>query len=259
MSAPVRPPRPLRASGGGRLLLLLGVVLALAAGGIVIFTISQYTGGPTQMVTVVVAAQTLQPGTKITPDGSNGSTAISQAFTTKSVNASFAPSDAYIYTSQDALNTVLNNQTVEQTFYAGDILRTSDPRLLGVGGAPGSLNNVDPTHVKQGDVIVGVDVKTSGIGMMVPGDTVDVIATECNLPGSQDPGHCETQTTLTNIYVYAVRTSTVFLVLTHQQALELQYLNQSGNIGFVLRKSGDGTSTTTTPVDPTYIVQHFHF
>lgn len=258
MSAPVRPPRPPRTSGGGRVLLLIGVLLALAAGGIAIFAISQYTGGPTQMETVVVAAQTLQPGTRITVDGSNGSLAISQAFTTKSVNTSFAPSDAYVFSNQDALNTLLNNQNIVQTFYAGDILRTSDPRL-GVAGAPGSLNNVNPSKVAAGDVIVSVDVKTPGVGVMVAGDFVDVIATECNLPGSQDPSHCETQTTLTNIYVYAVRSNAIFLVLTHQQALELQYLSQSGNIGFVLRKSGDGTPTTTTPVDPSYVVNHFHF
>ena len=273
MAAPVRSPRTTRASGGGRALLLIGVLLALAAGGIVIFVVSQYTGGPTQMETVVVAAQTLNAGTKLTTDGSNSSTsiAIAQAFTTKSVNTSFAPSDAYLFTSQDALNTLLNGQTIGQTFYAGEILRQSDPRLTSVAGAPGSLTNVNLPALKTcsdtngGDPCLITEIKldsngSNGKPAIVPGDHVDVLAYQCNLPGAvNNPGHCEAQVTVQNVYVYDVQSNFVFIVTNKQNALSILYLSQTGTLELAIRQPGDTNTNQTTATGPAEIVAQFHF
>ena len=266
MAAPVRPPRSTRASGSGRALLLIGVLLALAAGGIVIFVLSQYTGGPTQMETVVVAAQDLKPGIKLVASGGDGSTSISisQAFTTKSVNTSFAPSDAYIFTNQDALNAKLSGQTISQEFYTGEILRTSDPRLTGIGGAAGSLNNINPGAFKQctaGDSCVVTQIKLDGTPAFVAGDYVDVLAYQCNLPGAaHNVGHCEAQVTVKDVYVYTVRSDFVFIVTDRQNALTILYLSQTGTIELALRGPNDtGTPSPTIATGPAEIVNQFGF
>lgn len=268
MAAPVRAPRSTRTSGGGRALLLIGVLLALAAGGIVIFVISQYTGGPTQMETVVVAAQTLNPGIKLVASGGDGTTSvnISQAFITKSVNTSFAPSDAYIFTSQDALNTTLDSQTIAQTFYAGEILRQTDPRLTGVAGVPGSLNNINPSALKQcattaGSSCVITQIKLDSAPALVAGDFVDVLAYQCNLPGAvNDPGHCEAQVTVKDVYVYTVRGNFVYIVTDRQNALNILYLSQTGSIELALRGPNDtGTPPATSATGPAEIVRQFGF
>lgn len=257
MSISARAPRP-PAAGGGRALLLLGVLLALAAGAIAIIVVSQYSGGGGQMETVVVATQKVPTGTQLT------SSNIGMYFAGKSVNSSFAPSNAYIFTSNAALDTALSGYTVVQPFYPDDILMNQpDPRLTKGGGALGSLTNtnLDPTVFPTTDVIAQVTV--SGQVAVVAGDHVDILVTECNLPANSPNGGtlpCTTQTTLTNVYVYSVTSNTIYLVLDRQRALQLKYLAETGTLELAIRNPGDKTATvTTTPVTGSNIVNSFNF
>ena len=265
MAAPARPMRT-RASGG-RTLILLGVLLALAAGAIVIFVVSQYTSAPLQTETVVVAASDLQAGSILstTQSGQVGTSPgtyllISAAFTTKTVNTDFAPKDSYIFKSQSDLNTFLNNKVLNSTFYAGEILRSDDQRLTPLGaGAPGSITSINPGQIQPGDVLA--QIKVDGKAAMVPGDHVDLIATYCNanlpnVPSGAAP--CKSNTTLQNLYVYAVDGSTVYVVASRQNAVELLYLTtNASNFELAIRKPGDATTTPTTPVDSAKIISDF--
>ena len=268
MAAPARPART--RSSGGRTLILLGVLLALAAGAIVIFVVSQYTSAPLQTETVVVAATDLPAGSILstTQSGQVGTSAgtymlISAAFTTKTVNTDFAPKDAYIFKSQADLNTFLNNQVISSAFYAGEILRNGpngDPRLTPLGvGAPGSLTSNNPSQIQTGDVLA--QIKVEGKAVVVPGDHVDMIVTYCNssIPNTGGSGGaCASQTTLQNLYVYAVDGNVVYVVVKRQDAVELLFLTTSvSNYELAIRKPGDSSTTPTTPVSSSKIISDF--
>lgn len=267
MAAPARPART--RSSGGRTLILLGVLLALAAGAIVIFVVSQYTSAPQQTETVVVSAINIPAGSVLSTSqtGQVGSTStatyvlISSAFTTKTVNTDFAPANSYVFKSQADLNTYLNNQVVTSDFYAGEILRNApDPRLTPLGsGAPGSLTSNNPGQIQQGDVLA--QIKLGGKAVVVPGDHVDLIVTYCNpnlpnVPSGAAP--CESQTTLQNLYIYAVEGDTVYVVVPRQSAVELLYITtNASNYELAIRKPGDSSTTPTTPVSSSKIISDF--
>jgi Flp pilus assembly protein CpaB len=264
MAAPARAVRT--RSSGGRTLILLGVLLALAAGAIVIFVVSQYTSAPLQTETVVVAATNLPAGSVLstTQSGQVGTSAgtfelISAAFTTKTVNTDFAPKDAYVFKSQADLNNFLNNQVVSSDFYAGEILRNPDPRLTPLGsGAPGSLTTQNPGQIQSGEVLA--QIKVDGKPAVVPGDHVDLIINYCNasLPSSGSGNPCESQTTLQNLYVYAVQNSVVFVVVKRQDAVMLLALTtNASNYELAIRKPGDNGTSPTTPVSSSKIISTF--
>jgi Flp pilus assembly protein CpaB len=271
MQAPVRPNRA-RASGG-RTLILLGVLLALAAGAIVIFVVSTAGGGPlASTVSVVVATTDIPAGATLTTGAGQNCTPqaasaagntgpitcqISTVFAVKSVNTDFAPANAYKFTNQNDLNTLLNNEVVSGTFYAGEILRKADPRLVPAGaGAPGSLTSLNPGKLGKGQVLAEIPLSTKPA--VVPGDTVDIVATNCSIPSK--PGKCESQTTLKGVYVYAVSGNNVFVVLTHQQAVTTLYLTtNASNYELVIRKPGDDQPDTTTPADNQSIASDFGY
>jgi hypothetical protein len=265
MAAPTRAPRT-RASGG-RTLMLLGVLLALAAGTIVIYIVSQATTTASQMVTVVVAKQNITSGMILTvgpTDPTKNFLSIADAFVAKQVSTDFAPADYQPFTTQDQLNIKLNNEVVVGSYYAGDILRTNDftTRLVALGtGASGSMTNINPAELKPGDVLAGLNVSIpSGTKSgYAPGDHVDIIIIACNLPNSKDPNGCEAQSTLQDLYVYAVNPSQLIVVVTHQQALELTYIEHIGVGQVVIRKPGDDGKVGTTPVDNGTIVSEFSF
>lgn len=263
MAAPARPPRT--RSSGGRTMMLLGVLLALAAGTIVIFIVSQATSSATQTVTVVVAKSDLPGGAILSVDTTDKNhLRIGDAFITKEVSADFAPANAFQYTTVDALNLELNNKVIVGTFYAGEILRHPDPRVVPLGtSAAGSLTNANPAQLHNGQVLMSIEVKTpagaDGKPVAVPGDVVDIISTFCNLPGAKGTG-CEAQTTMQDLYIYSVQGGSIVVVVSRQQALELQYIeSQSSKSEIVLRKPGDGDRVSTQPVDGSYIVSNFHF
>jgi Flp pilus assembly protein CpaB len=244
-------------------MMLLGVLLALAAGTIVIFIVSQATSTATQSVTVVVAKADLPAGIILSVDTSDKThMLITDAFVTKQVSADFVPENAYTFTTPDAENLELNNKVVVGSFYAGEILRHPDPRLVALGtGSAGSLTNINPAALKPGQVLMAVNIAGATNGakpLAVAGDYVDIIATFCNVPGSKNEKACESQTTLQNLYIYAVTPSGVLVVVSHEEALEIQYIQgQASQAAIVLRKPGDAGGAVTTPVDGTYIVKSF--
>jgi Flp pilus assembly protein CpaB len=244
--------------------MLLGVLLALAAGIIVIFVVSQAVGPSSSMVTVVVAAEPLNPGTVLTTTATDPQDVpISTAFTTKQVNSSFVPADAFTYTTPADLSVYLTDKVVVGQYFIGDILRTADKRLVPLGSAaPGSITNLNPAQLPKGSVLFPLTADKSI--EYAPGDHVDILVTVCapDLSGNGAGGNCTaatdvTQTTLQDVYVYAVGTSVIDLVLTHQQALDLKFIAEHGKITLALRKPGDDNSTTTAPVTGPYILQQF--
>ena len=262
MAAPSRPPR--QRSSGGRTLMLLGVLLALAAGTIVIYIVSQATGAPSQSVQVVVAAKNIPAGTELlaappTSGNTTGTMLIANAFVTKNVNSDFAPPDALVFTNQEALNVTLNDHIVISDIFTGEILRQSDPRVVELGSAPnGSITLYNPGKLPSGDVLWPIPLAVAG-DVLKPGDIIDLLVTECNLPGSQDPKGCETQTTLQNVYVYYHATNALIVVVTPQQALQLKYLQETGKMDYAIRKPGDTNTITTTPVDQSAIAKDFGY
>src|SRR5579859_2936477 len=268
MAAPTRAPRT-RASGG-RTLMLLGVLLALAAGTIVIYIVSQATTTASQMVTVVVAKQNITSGMILTvgpTDPTKNFLSIADAFVAKQVSTDFAPADYQPFTTQDQLNIKLNNEVVVGSYYAGDILRTNDftTRLVALGtGAPGSLTNVNPAQLGEGNVLVAVQLNgapgsTNGKSFAQPGDHVDFIVVDCNVAGNNQGGDCEAQTTLKNMYVYAIYGNAIVVVASNQQAVELVYTQHSLSLEIVLRKPGDNTTVSTVPVSNASIVKEYGF
>lgn len=261
MSAQIRQPRA--RGGGGRTLMLLGVILALAAGIMVIYVVT--TAGPatTHQVTVVVAAKDLTSGTILTAgEGDASHTTISDAFISKQVNSDFVPQGAYVYTSPTQLSTYLNDQIVTGQFFAGDILRAADPRLAKLGTVTsGSLTFRNPPALPKGSVLYPLTVENiDGLGL-VGGDHVDVLVTFCNVPGlnTSSLAGCSTQTTLENVYIYAVNKGILYVVLTHQDALTLKVLSENSKVTLAIRKPGDTDPANTTPVTGPYIFSHFHF
>lgn len=265
MANPNRPQRTRAA--GGRTLMLLGVLLALAAGAIVIYIVSTATTSAQQTVQVVVATKDLPAGTILSVDqSSQGYMLISQAFAVKTVNSDFAPQNAYTFTSQDALNIELNDRIVVGTFYGGEMLRTTDARLVKLGvGSAGSYTNLNPAQLQNGSVLMALQLTTgsgsSGTPIAQTGDTIDVLVSLCivNTASPNSPQVCETQTTLKNVYVYAVQGSSILVVLTHQDALVMKYLKENGKVDIVIRKPGDTTSDTTVKVDADYVIKEFGY
>src|SRR5579885_320950 len=103
MQTQVRPPR--QRSSGGRTLMLLGLVLALAAAGLVLYVTSSVQNVFVQTASVVVAAQDLKAGTILTVDnGQAPSMRIQDAFAVKQIDVKLKPTNAYVFTNQDALN-----------------------------------------------------------------------------------------------------------------------------------------------------------
>jgi Flp pilus assembly protein CpaB len=250
--------------------MLLGVLLALAAGTIVIYIVSQATTTTSQMVTVIMAKQQIKAGTILTvgpTDPTKNLLSITDAFVAKQVSADYAPADYQPFTTLDQLNVKLNNEVVIGTFYTGDILRTGDftVRLAALGkGSPGSLTNINPAQLPQGSVLLFVETHTSsgasGQSGLAPGDHVDMVYVLCNLgQGAKDPNGCEAQTTVQDLYVYAVESNGIFVVVDHNTALQIVYLNHIGSGEILIRKPGDDGKVITEPADNATIVSAFHF
>ena len=224
MSAPRGNPRA-RSSGGGRALMLLGVLLALLSGVLVIFIVSQATSSAGQSMQVVVAKQGIAANTILSTsatDPTHNLLNIQDAFEVKSYPTSLIPPSAYIYTTADSLQVYLNNEVVLTQILQGDVLRNPDARIQPLGSAAsGSLTGVKPDQIQTGDVLFAFTFNNPLGGarsLVVAGDYIDILATECNLPNTTG---CVTQTTLQNVYVYATFSNSVVVVLTHQKALDI--------------------------------------
>jgi Flp pilus assembly protein CpaB len=269
MSAQIRQPRA--RGGGGRTLMLLGVILALAAGIMVIYVVTTFTGPPNHETTVVVAAKDITASTILTASaGDSSHTLITEAFTTKQVNSDFVPTGAYNYISLTQLSIDLNDHVVTGQFYAGDILRAADPRLAKLGSvASGSLTFRNPAALPKGSVLFPLTVENLETLGLVAGDHVDILVTYVVVSGNVGGGASgaanaslggqETQTTLENVYVYAVNKGILYVVLTHQDALTMKLLAETGKVTLALRKPGDTDPSNTVPATGSYIYSHFHF
>src|SRR5579859_5017071 len=276
MQTQVRPAR--QRSSGGRTLMLLGLVLALAAAAIVFYITSSVQGTLSQTVAVVAASMNLKSGTILTLDGAAPAVQIQAAFAVKQVDKKLAPPDAYVFTNQDALNTVLVIHVVREDFLMGDILRNNDPRLAPIGTTSGtSITNINPPALPNGSVLAVLDVDNASIGLQ-PGDLVNIIATQSFVITDPKTGATKTdrisQTTLTKVPVYAVDVPAkgkIVVVLSNQDAVYLAQLEHSGyTLMVVIRKPGDpgdpsgsnpagGANDPTSPVDDTSIFNHFGF
>jgi Flp pilus assembly protein CpaB len=247
--------------------MLLGVLLAVLSGVLVIYIVSQATSTSGTTLNVVVAKQNIASNTVLTTSATNAANNllnIQDAFGVESYPAALVPPNAYIFVSVDDLAVHLNNQVVFNQIYAGDVLHNSDPRLQPLGStASGSLLNVNPGKLQPGAVLIALNFTNPGgsaRSFVVAGDYIDVLATECSLPNTQG---CVTQTTLQNLYVYAVFSNAVVVVVSHQQALQLKYLVETGKVDLALRnpkESGPSTANeTTTPVTAGSISSAFGF
>lgn len=261
MGAPNRPARA--RSSGGRTLMLLGVLLALAAGTIVIFVVSTVVPPTGSSVNVVVAAKDLPTSTILSVTANDAThTLISTAFVEQTMPENVAPKNALTFTSQDNLNILLNDKVIVGAFYQGEVLRQNDPRLVPAGQAAlNSLTLLHPDQLQKGDVLIEFPLPDSGGGKpaLVSGDHIDLLVTECNLVGAKSQGGCETQTTIENIYVYAVIGNSAWLVLSHQQALDLKFLKETGKTDIIIRRPTDTDPANTISVDASTIVSQFHF
>ena len=246
--------------GGGLPLIALGLVLALGTGFLVIYTMSGAAPiSPTSQMAVVVVSKTINAGSLLTTDDSG--VRIASAFVIEHMPTANAPADAYPYRSDADLLHLLDKHIVLSPLLAGDVLRTSDPRLIPLGNGPGnSWVNKDPNALPPGSVLFALR-STNNAGTSIgaqEGDHVDVLASIC-MPTTK--AACEvTQTTLQNLLIYAVPNAlTLLVVVTHQESLALKLLLEEGKIDLVLRKPGDSAPASTQAVDINWIIAHFGY
>ncbi len=247
----------------GAFFIILGIIFALLVG-IIILKLSENLGknnANISMTQVITATTNLSTGMVLS---SNQSAApyilISAAVHVTSIPQSSLPPNALIYTSQQQLNDALNNMVVQNTILNGSILRQNDPRLSHSGGPAASLANKDPSDLPAGDVLVVLPLTSPAMQIgAVQGDHIDILATACI--GSSGSGSCQVaQTTLQNVYVYAVPDSqTLIVALSHQDALNLKILIETTKISIALRKPDDTGHISTTPVSPQTIYSLFGF
>ncbi|MBA3822824.1 MAG: hypothetical protein H0X24_02825 [Ktedonobacterales bacterium] len=260
MAAPT-PTRP-KASGGTPLI-ILGIVLAVIAAILVLFLT---TGGggvvsAGNTVNVVMAAQSLSPGTVLAKDGTaSGYVRVADAFHVERLPPAAVPSDAYAFTSTDALATALDNQIVQSPFLAGDILRTQDNRMAKIGSsAVKSVVNHKPSSLQAGQVLFALHASGDlQIGLQ-EGDHIDLLATECVQANAKASGCQVAQTTLQDLSIYMVANGLIFVAVSHQDALILKILVETAKLNVVLRKPGDDGHVTTQPVDAGSIISRFGF
>ncbi|HEY7126373.1 MAG TPA: hypothetical protein VH540_20685 [Ktedonobacterales bacterium] len=265
MQTQVRPARP--RSSGGRTLMLLGLVLALAAAAIVFYITSNVVQGTSsERVSVVVAKIDLTSGTILSVNNSTKpAVRIQDAFVVTPVDKQLVPANAYVYVNQDKLNTDLNNKVVRQDILASDVLRTDDPRLADIGQTSGtSLTNLNPPAQKTGEDLMVLSLDNANYGVQ-PGDLVDIIATITFVDATTGKQlGTFTQTTLTNVLIYAVdipAKGKIVVVLSHQDVLYMESLEHGGTLSLtlVIRKPGDTADPGTQSVDGNSIFNHFKF
>ena len=254
---PARPKAP-----GGTPLIILGLVLAVIAAILVLFLTTGGGGGGNagSTVSVVVAAQSLAPGTVLTKDAAtSGYVRVADAFHVERLPPAAVPTDAYAFTTTDALGTALDNQIIQTPFLMGDILRSPDTRMAKIGSsAVKSVANHNPGNLPTGDVLFAIHA-TGDLSIGVQeGDHIDLLASEC-VPGSKSGGCQTAQTTLQDLSVYMVANGLIFVAISHQDALVLKILIETAKLDIVLRKPGDDDHVTTHPVDAGTIISTFGF
>jgi hypothetical protein len=263
MAAPT-PARP--KSPGGTPLIILGIVLAVVAAILVLFLTTGGGGGggvgSGGTVNVVMAAQSLSPGTVLSKDtSSQGYVRVGTAFHVERLPASAVPSDAYTFTTMDALLQALDNSIIQSPFLQGDILRNPDNRMAKIGSsAVKSIVNHKPDDLQAGQVLFALHA-TGDLQIGVQeGDHIDLLATECVSGSGHSSGNCQVaQTTLQDLAVYMVANGLIYIAVSHQDALILKILVETAKLDVVLRKPGDDAHASTQPVDSGTIISRYGF
>ena len=235
--------------------MLFGVILALLSGVLVIYIVGQATSNAGETVELVVANQTIQANTTLGPSN------IVSDFSIEKYPANLVPAGAYVFTDEDSLKVHLNNTVVVETIVPGDILLTSDPRIVAANTiVKGSLTNLNPSLLPAGSILYALNYSypsTSTSSFLNAGDQVDILVEECNAPFSTN-NECIVQTTLQQVQVFAVYSSSVILVLTPEKAKELAIYASTGTVQLALRKPGDPSTDSTAPVSPSTLAHYFH-
>jgi Flp pilus assembly protein CpaB len=243
-------------SGGGRALMLFGVLLAILSGVLVIFIVSQATSGAGQTVPLVVVTQNIPTNTLMSP------ATIKSDFGIENYPANLVPSGAFVYTNQDALNVHLANLVNLYPLVPGDILLSSDSRFVSATANGHSITNINPQLLTPGMVLYAFNYaypSNSASSFINPGDVVDILAMECNAPYATSSGQCVDATTLPQIVVYSVYSSSVVLLVNEKQAKELSLLAQSGTVTLVLRNPKDKTQDTSGALTPEEVAKAFGY
>jgi Flp pilus assembly protein CpaB len=236
--------------------MLLGVLLALLAGALVIYIVSSAVSNNVGTESVVVVSQPIPSGTVM------GVSQIQTDFTVKHYPADNVPAGAYIFTSQDALNVRLTQMVTTADLYPGDVLLATDPRFALVGqSAPGSLTSLNPSAIQPGQILfpLAYSQPTSATrGFVVAGDKVDVLVQECGTPWVANGG-CSVETTYQNLLVYSVFNGSIIVVTTPRDAQYLKLLASTGNVTLAIRKPGDNSTVSPSPVTPQVVTAQFPF
>ncbi len=241
----------------GRALMLLGVVLALLAGVVVIYIVSNATTPQTGRVQLVVVNQDVPQGTVMTP------AEIAKDFTVKGYPPALVPMGAFPYSTQDNLNTALNQLVTATNLYPGDVLLTADKRFVPMSSfVKNDITSASTTTIPDGSVLYpfSYDDPTTGSQAFVSaGDHVDLIVTECNKDYTVT-GVCAAATTLQDIDVFATVNSGLVLIVNRTQAQELELFQTSAQVmEIVVRKPGDNSIVTQQAVTPAMISTQWGF
>ena len=104
-------PRRQQRTGGRQVLILLGVLLVVLLGILAIYLVSQASSSTSHSVQIVVTTHCITADTRMTPAN------IKADFRTKQVAPNQVPANAYIFTSENALDAVFM-QDGQPTYYA---------------------------------------------------------------------------------------------------------------------------------------------
>jgi hypothetical protein len=221
--------------------MLLGLVLAVAAAIMVFYITTSVQGTFTQTVQLVAAKTKLMPGTILTLTNANtGYMPIQQAFQVEKIDKSAVPPDAFVFTTQEALNTQLNNKVIVHEFLQGDFLRTDDFRVAVPGSTSGSsLTNIDPSKLGKNIVLYTMKLDNGNFGVQ-PGDYVDIIAVGKDAAGNTISGVLNTKGPVLVYAIDNVAKGKITLVIDEQLAIELIQVESSGiSLSLVIRSPGD--------------------
>ena len=145
---------------------------------------------------------------------------------------------------------------------AGPFLMGSDPKRDPVAANGKSITYLSPNLLTAGDVLFAFNYSSpsSANGSFInPGDTVDILAMECNAPFTSTSGQCVDQTTLQNIIVYATFQGSVVLVLSPKEAKELRILANTGTLDFAIKKPGDSSQDASGAVTAASVASTFGY
>ena len=255
---------------GGRILIILGLFLGVVTAVGTFFVLGSTTTSTQKvaMKPVVVAQQNIPERAEIT----------AEAVGVQEWPESAVPADA-----SDSSSTVIGKVAL-QPIYPGQIIL---PQMIVAKGAIGQSRSNASLVIPDGKVAMAFPLSelTSVANALQTGDTVDILltlqpgilpTTAARTPGQPAPvpgteGLPVTQMMLQDVLIIQIgawstgtdqnapAANVVTFALDRQDALALKSARESGSIDFVLRRSGDHTTSTTEPVTLQYLNKRFNF